>query len=66
MHGQYPDATLLVFGHGLAIRALAGKIRNQTKQEILAACTDNVSLSCITVENATPQVAYVGKNVISE
>lgn len=62
----YPDGTILVFGHGLAIRALTGLIQNQTKQEILDTVTDNVSLTSISVNNGQASVNYVGKNVISE
>ncbi len=65
-HRAYPEGTLLVFSHGLAIRALVGKIRGYTKPEILALSTPNVSLTKITVMDGVPVVDYVGKTVISE
>ncbi len=62
----YPHERVLVFGHGLAIRALAGALRGFTKQAILAEQTNNVSLSFIETTPATPIVHFVGKNVIPE
>lgn len=64
-HLAFPDGALLVFSHGLAIRALIGKIHNCTKPEILSLSTPNVSLTKIIVMDSTPTVDYVGKNVIS-
>lgn len=66
-HLQYPDGVVLVFGHGLAIRSLAGQIRDFTKQQILTGDeTSNVSLTKITVINQVPTVHFVGKTVITE
>lgn len=65
-HERYPDGTVLVFGHGLAIRALAGEIRGYTKQQILAEETDNVSLTAIDVTDHIPTVRFVGKTVVRE
>ncbi len=65
-HLAYPEGTLLVFSHGLAIRALVGKIRGYTKPEILSLVTPNVSVTKITVVDSVPTVDYVGKTVISE
>lgn len=65
-HLFHPDNIVLVFGHGLAIRSLAGKIRGFTKQQILAEKTDNASITRIDVIDRTPRVHFVGKTVISE
>lgn len=66
-HLQYPDGTVLVFGHGLAIRSLAGQIRGLTKEQILDDDkTGNVSLTKITVIDRVPTVLFVGKKVITE
>ncbi len=64
-HGEFPAGIVFVFGHGLAIRSLAGHIKNQTKAEILAETTDNVSLTRIDVIDGQPQVLFVGKDVIA-
>jgi probable phosphoglycerate mutase len=66
IHAAYPEGTVLIFGHGLSIRALAGSILRQTKQEILTTVTDNVSETYIDVFDNQPTVRYVGKNVIGE
>lgn len=58
------DGVVLIFGHGLAIRALAGKIDALTKAQILQLETDNVSATRIDSTNGSHSVAYVGKNVI--
>lgn len=64
---KYPGGEVLVFGHGLAIRSLAGFIRGQTKRDILATTTDNVSLTQITmVDRETAYVDFVGESVITE
>lgn len=65
-HLSHLDDLVLVFGHGLAIRSLAGKIRGFTKQQILAEKTDNASITRIDVVDRTPRVHFVGKTVISE
>lgn len=65
-HRQSPDGTILVVSHGLAIRSLVGKILGQSKQEILATETPNVSLTNINVTQGTPTVDYIGKTVIAE
>ena len=66
VHASYPESTLLVFSHGLAIRALTGLLQNHTKQQILETVTDNVSLTEITMNSTGYHIHYVGKNVISE
>ncbi len=62
----HPQERVLVFGHGLAIRALAGALRGFTKHAILAEQTDNVSLTLIEARDPAPVVHFVGKNVIPE
>lgn len=65
-HNEYPEGEILVFSHGLAIRALAGLILAQTKHQILGTSTDNVSLTQIIIENDSAYVDFVGENVITE
>lgn len=65
-HIENPDGKLLVVSHGLAVRAIVGKILGQSKQQILATETPNVSLTHIAVNDSVPTVTYVGKTVISE
>ena len=61
---QYPDGTVLAFGHGLAIRSLAGALRKLSKADILAEATGNVSVTHINTSDAGHTVRFVGKNVI--
>lgn len=61
-----PNGTVLVFGHGLAIRALAGALTSRSRKEILEAKTPNVSLTSITVTDGQTRVNYLGKTVIPE
>lgn len=63
---DYPDSRILVFGHGLAIRALAGAIRGLEKEALLAEITDNLSLTSIEVNGATQTVHFVGQKSIPE
>lgn len=65
-HETRPDSRLLVVSHGLAIRALVGKICEQSKQAVLDASTPNVSLTSITVVDGEPTVHHVGKTTINE
>lgn len=65
-HDKHPDGELLVFSHGLAIRALAGFIQGQSKSEILAATTDNVSVTQIVMNEHGTYVDFVGENVIDK
>lgn len=66
-HRSLPDGTLLIFGHGLAIRAVAGKILGLDKQGILKRLsTDNVSETKIEITSPdNAKIHYVGKNVIA-
>lgn len=63
---MHPGNQLIVFGHGLAIRALAGVVRGFTKRQILDEKTDNVSLTTVTIDADGVNVRSVGKNVIPE
>lgn len=65
-HESYPDDTVLAFSHGFAIRALAGALRNFTKDEILADVTGNVSLTAIDMVDGNATVRFVGKRTIPE
>lgn len=62
----HPEGTILVFGHGLAIRALAGALRGFDKANILAEITPNASLTSIDTHATVPTVRFVGKKVIAE
>lgn len=63
---NYPKGQVLVFGHGLAIRALAGTLRGLEKEHILAEVTNNVSITSIEVSGATQTVHFVGQKTIPE
>jgi len=63
---SYPSGNLLVVAHGLSIRGLVGKVRRQSKAEILEASTPNVSLTDISVRDGIILAGQVGKIVISE
>ncbi len=65
-HQRYPDGVVLVFSHGLAIRALAGALMSRSRKEILEYKTPNVSLTSITVTGGQAGVDYLGKTVIKE
>ncbi len=66
-HEEHPDGLVIVFGHGLAIRSLAGYIKDLTKEEIVfKEKTKNVSLTAIDVVDSTPSVRFIGKTVITE
>lgn len=66
IHAQYPTQTVVVFGHGFAIRALAGALREFSVRQILDEATDNISLTRIAVEDGNTIVHHVGKNIIQE
>ena len=62
-YDQYPEHTVMVFGHGLAIRSLAGAVLGYDKQQILRELeTPNLSLTVIDVVDHTPNVRFVGKH----
>lgn len=63
---EFPDGRILVFGHGLAIRSLAGYIEGLSKMPIVRGVTDNVSLTAMSTAGDTITVQYLGKNVIPE
>jgi probable phosphoglycerate mutase len=65
-HIEHPSGLVLVFGHGLAIRALVGHVRGSTRDQILGEDIKNVSETRIDVVDGHPEVLYLGKNVISE
>ena len=63
-HDTHPGKLILVFGHGLAIRALVGSVLGLSKREILDLTTDNLSLTHLKAEDNKLIVHSVGKNVI--
>lgn len=66
-HNQYPDHTIMIFGHGLAIRSLAGAVLGYNKQQIVHDLrTPNLSLTVIDMVDHIPSVRFIGKNVLSE
>ena len=66
-HDQYPNHTIMVFGHGLAIRSLAGAVLGYNKQQIVHDLhTPNLSLTVIDMVDHIPSVRFIGKNVIPE
>jgi len=65
-HIEHPTGLVLVFGHGLAIRALAGQVRGYSREQILGEDMDNVSLTRIDVTDEKPEVIYTAKNVIRQ
>lgn len=66
IEANYPDASVLVVGHGLAIRAFAGIELGLSKPAILGLQTDNVSLTEINVTGGVITVGEIGKTVIKE
>lgn len=64
VHESYPEHTVLIFGHGFSIRALAGAFRDFTTRQILDEVTDNVSLTSVSIIDGHPTVNYVGRDVI--
>jgi probable phosphoglycerate mutase len=64
---RHPDETVVAFGHGYAIRCLAGAIDNLSHDMIFRGLkTPNVSLSYFEITPAKNTVHYVGKRVIDE
>lgn len=59
-----PNGTILIYSHGLAIRALAGKIMDADKATILAMKTPNLSVTTIYVIDGSMHLREIGKNVI--
>jgi len=62
----FPVGYVLSFSHGLAIRALVGKINGLSKSQILEHKTPNASITRIDVVDGQPHVLSVGESVISE
>lgn len=61
---RYPDATIFVYGHGLAIRALAGYIDRLSHHDILRTLkTPNVSLTRMSSDSGVHRVHVVGQPV---
>lgn len=58
-----PKGVILVFSHGLAIRALVGALRSYSKSEILNLNAPNVSLTSIVVDDSHQLVEYVGRTI---
>ena len=64
---KHPDDTVLVYGHGFSIRALAGAIDNLPHDDVVSGLiTPNASLTFIESGKNGMKVHYVGKRVIDE
>lgn len=64
---EQPEGTKMYFSHGLAIRALAGRILNLPKSTILELTTENLSITTITIgDDGRATVRDIGKTVINE
>lgn len=64
---EHPDATILVAGHGLAIRSLVGHINDWNHTQIMVdSKTPNCSITLITYDNGTYNVEYVGRDIVAE
>lgn len=64
IHESQPDGPVLIYSHGLAIRALAGKLTGADKATILAMKTPNLSVTTIYVIDGSMHLREIGKNVI--
>lgn len=64
IHESQPDGPVLVYSHGLAIRALAGKLVGADKATILAMKTPNLSVTTIYAIDGSMHLREIGKNVI--
>lgn len=63
----HPRHTVFVYGHGFAIRALAGAINSLPHDEIVRGIkTPNLSISRFDTTPDTQSVVYVGRRVIDE
>ncbi len=65
---RHPDQTIFIFGHGFAIRSLAGAIKQLPHREIVSGLkTPNLSISGFEiVPEQKKTVLYIGKRVIDE
>lgn len=61
---QQTHTSVLVFGHGMAIKCLAGHINQWSHAKIYTTATPNVSLSTFTVEAGEIKVQKVGQVII--
>ena len=64
IHGSQPNGPVLIHSHGLAIRALAGKLIDADKPTILTMKTPNLSVTTIDVVDGLMHLREIGKNVI--
>lgn len=61
---QQQHATILVFGHGMAIKCLAGHINQWSHATIYTTIISNVSLSTFTIKAGKATVQKVGQVII--
>lgn len=62
----HPDSRILVAGHGLAIRSLAGIIGHWDHRTIIHTATPNVSLSKFGVDSGRAFVEFVGQPTVDD
>lgn len=63
---RYPEGTVLVVGHGLAIRALVGSFAGWDHAQIMAAPMPNCGLTLIEHEGASDTIAFSGRDIVCE
>lgn len=62
----HPNKTVLVAGHGLAIRLLVGALEQWSHAKILATDMPNCGLTLIEQRGDTPTIRYVGRDIVGE
>lgn len=63
----HPEGTLLVAGHGIAIRSLVGHLHDWEYMQIVhQATTPNCSLTHITYDGDSFTVEYLGRDIVAE
>lgn len=63
---NHPNETVLVVGHGLAIRAFVGSILGWSHADIMAASMPNCGLTLIEHRDTTDAVSFVGRDIVAE
>lgn len=63
----HPTGTILVAGHGISIRSLAGHLHDWDYMQIVhQSHTPNCSLTHITYDNGVYEVEYLGRDIVTE
>ncbi len=61
---EMPEALVIAFGHGIAIRCFAGLVRTSTHEEILRGSTPNVSVTTAHHRHGGFEIEDVGRVVV--